>query len=54
MDRLKGHDEVRMSLGEHLDELRKRIIYSLGGLCVAMIAGLALAGWVIHLMEIPC
>jgi sec-independent protein translocase protein TatC len=46
-------DEARMSLGEHLDELRKRIIYSLGGLCVAVIGGLALAGPVIHWLEIP-
>ncbi len=42
-----------MSLGEHLDELRKRIIYSLGGLCVAMIAGLALAQPVIKWMTGP-
>jgi sec-independent protein translocase protein TatC len=53
MDRPQRQDEVRMSLGEHLDELRKRIIYSLGGLCVAMAVGLALAGPAIHWLEGP-
>lgn len=31
-------DEYRMSLGEHLEELRRRIMYALGGFLIAVIA----------------
>lgn len=44
-------DEYRMSLGEHLEELRRRLMYALGGLLVAVFA-CALLGQ--HVIEFFC
>lgn len=46
-------DEKRMSLGEHLEELRWRIIYSLGGIVVATAAALYFAPDVIEMLKRP-
>jgi sec-independent protein translocase protein TatC len=45
--------EVRMSLGEHLEELRRRIIYALIGVAGGLAVGLVFARQVILLMEHP-
>jgi len=46
-------NEVRMSLGEHLEELRRRIIYSLLGVAAGGIVGLVFGRWIILMMEYP-
>ena len=46
-------DQPRMSLGEHLEELRRRILYALAGLGVAMTASLLFGRWLIRLLEYP-
>jgi sec-independent protein translocase protein TatC len=45
--------EVRMSLGDHLEELRRRLIYALLGVVVGLVAGLVFAKPIILAMEIP-
>jgi sec-independent protein translocase protein TatC len=45
--------ETRMSLGEHLEELRRRIIYALLGLTAGTAASLVFAGHVIRFLEQP-
>ena len=47
------NDKVRMSLGEHLEELRRRILFALIGLVVAMIAALACGKWLTNLFRFP-
>jgi sec-independent protein translocase protein TatC len=42
-----------MTVGEHLDELRRRLIYALIGLGVAMIATLGFGRWLIELFQWP-
>ena len=37
-------DSFRMTVGEHLEELRGRLILALGGLCVAVLACLLFSG----------
>ncbi len=46
-------NDVRMSLGEHLEELRRRIIYSLYGVAAGAAVGLAFGRYVILAMEYP-
>ena len=46
-------DQTRMSLGEHLEELRRRLIYALVGLAAAACVGLAAAKWIIVALERP-
>jgi sec-independent protein translocase protein TatC len=50
--RIKPASE-RMSLGEHLEELRRRLFYALGGLAVAMGLSLLFADWVLALLRGP-
>ena len=45
--------ETQMTLGEHLDELRKRILLSLGGLLVAAVAGFVFGGKIINWLKAP-
>lgn len=42
-----------MTLGEHLDDLRKRLIYALIGLAIGTAGGLAVAGEIIQLLQAP-
>ena len=42
-----------MTIGEHLEELRKRILYAVAGLVAAMVASLALGRWTLHLLQHP-
>lgn len=42
-----------MSIGEHLEELRRRIIYSLVGVALAMSAGLLLTPRIIEFLKAP-
>ena len=44
---------MRMSIGEHLDELRKRIVLALLGLGLGMAAGLVLAPSIIGMLKGP-
>jgi sec-independent protein translocase protein TatC len=46
-------DEKRMSLVEHLEELRRRLIYSLAGLAVAMALALIFGHQIIALLKYP-
>ncbi len=46
-------DQPRMTLGEHLEELRRRILYALAGLGVAMGLSLVFGKWLIRLLEHP-
>ncbi len=49
----RNTDENRMSIGEHLDELRRRIIYALVGVALAMTAGLLLTPRTIAFLKAP-
>ncbi len=42
-----------MSLGDHLEELRARLIYALVGVVVCTIAGLIFGGQIINFIELP-
>jgi sec-independent protein translocase protein TatC len=53
VEEAEGYRDVRMTLGEHLEELRKRIIYALIGLAGAVMAGLAFGRWLLALLEHP-
>lgn len=46
-------DQPRMTLGEHLEELRRRILYALAGLVAAMALSLAFGKDLILLLERP-
>lgn len=45
--------EGRMSLGEHLVELRKRLIYAAIGLVIGLVAGFFLVDWVWDMLREP-
>ena len=49
----KQNREGRMSLGEHLVELRKRLFYSAIGIIVGMVAGFIASEWIIEAMSAP-
>ncbi len=42
-----------MTVGEHLDELRRRLLYALGGLALAMVVTLATGTWLLRCVEYP-
>lgn len=42
-----------MSLGDHLEELRLRLIYAIIGIAVCTVVGLILGGRIIHIIERP-
>ncbi|HDZ68950.1 MAG TPA: twin-arginine translocase subunit TatC [Phycisphaerales bacterium] len=42
-----------MSLGDHLDELRSRLIYALAGLAICTIVSLAFSRYIITFLQIP-
>lgn len=44
---------THMTIGEHLDDLRKRLFYCIGGLGVAMVIALTFAGRLIEWISIP-
>ena len=49
----KSTDDGRMTLGEHLEELRRRILYALAGFLAAMGVGLAIAPNLIGILKAP-
>jgi sec-independent protein translocase protein TatC len=51
----KNHDPLNhtMSLGDHLEELRARLILAILGLAIALIACLAFGRWIISFIEMP-
>lgn len=51
--REKRKSEGRMSLGEHLVELRKRLIYAAIGLVLGLVAGWLLSKWVLDMLREP-
>jgi sec-independent protein translocase protein TatC len=53
MSDAERHDQKRMTLGEHLDELRKRLFYALGGLAAAMVLSIAMGRPILHLLQRP-
>lgn len=53
MRRLRIKEDVRMTLGQHLDELRRRLLLSLAGLSVATCIGLIFAQPLIDLLSAP-
>lgn len=46
-------DATRMSLGDHLEELRMRLIYAVAGLVVAMVLGLVLGQPLLQFLKHP-
>jgi Tat protein translocase TatC len=48
-----GPDDVRMTLGEHLEELRRRVLYALLGLAAGMTATLIFCKPVLDLLQRP-
>jgi sec-independent protein translocase protein TatC len=44
---------VRMTLGEHLEDLRRRLFYSVLGLVLAMILTLSIGGYILDWIRIP-
>ena len=46
-------DATRMSLGEHLEELRTRLIYAVAGLMIAMVLGLVLGKPLLQFLTHP-
>ena len=55
-DMKKQQDPVidsTMSLGDHLEELRSRIILALIGLVAGLIICLIWGGWIVKFMEVP-
>jgi sec-independent protein translocase protein TatC len=42
-----------MSLGDHLEELRTRLILAISGLVIALVACLAFGKWIIWFIEVP-
>jgi sec-independent protein translocase protein TatC len=53
MSDIDAPEAKRMTLGEHLEELRKRILYAVAGLVAAMVASLALGRWTLRLLQRP-
>ncbi len=51
--RVRVPDPKYMTFVEHLDELRHRLIISLGAIVVGAIAGWFLSGFIIHLIDAP-
>ncbi len=49
----KGIDNVRMSFGEHLEELRRRIIWALAGLVIAGVGCFAFGETIIEYLAAP-
>lgn len=45
--------EIRMAIGEHLEELRQRLLYALGGLIVGMAMSLIFRGAILTVLEYP-
>jgi sec-independent protein translocase protein TatC len=44
---------TRMSLGDHIEELRKHLLRALAGFGVALVAGFFLSPWVLHFIAAP-
>lgn len=53
MARIPDPDEYRMSFGEHLDELRRRLIWAMAGLAIAFFICLAFANSVVAAFCMP-
>ncbi len=52
-DRAEKIDTDKMPLGEHLEMLRRRLIYALIGLAVGMGTGLIFGRWIIEVLKWP-
>jgi len=52
-EELENLDQTRMSLGDHLEELRRRIFYALGGLAVATAVSLIFGRRLLQLLKAP-
>lgn len=53
---MSSHDDddaTRMTVGEHLEELRRRLLWALAGLAVGAACALAGARWMLGLLERP-
>ena len=46
-------DETHMSVGDHLDELRRRIIFALAGLGVGMCVTVFFGKWILNFLKFP-
>ncbi|MBN1943019.1 MAG: twin-arginine translocase subunit TatC [Phycisphaerae bacterium] len=46
-------DEIRMSLGDHLEELRRRVLWALAGLLVGVVAALIFGREILAVLEFP-
>jgi sec-independent protein translocase protein TatC len=53
MDDTPDNPRHTMTLGEHLEELRRRILWAMAGLAVAMIAGLCFGRQILQALEYP-
>lgn len=55
VDRDKDNEEglISMSLGDHLDELRSRLILAMSGLAVAILIALAAGKWFLKIILLP-
>jgi sec-independent protein translocase protein TatC len=47
------HTDSTMSVGDHLEELRRRLILAISGLVTALIVCLAFGKWIISFIEMP-
>ena len=52
-DKTKDHADSTMSLGDHLEELRMRLIYALAGLLLCAILGFCFGSYIIEFIEQP-
>ena len=46
-------DQMQMSLGDHIDELRRRLFYAIIGLAVAAVGALACGKWITEFFKFP-
>ncbi len=53
LDQVFSEDSAVMSFGEHLDELRKRLIYALVVPVILAIVAFAISGWLVEIIRMP-
>jgi len=49
----RAPDDRPMTLGEHLEELRRRLLWALLGLAVGITAALTCGRWLVELLQVP-
>ena len=52
-DSKQNHLDSTMSLGDHLEELRKRLLYALAGIAIGAIIGFCFGSRIIEFIEAP-